>query len=216
LEIGGRSQDIGNILRLLAGTDSTNRCFVEYCETAHMMPHQDYYLKIPFVWEPGCPLPGRDSRLRFRPAPAEWLAEALSKVLESSLDPADLLAVAEHGAHQAAALLLSLASPHFEQEPDWWQLAETQAGDPVGFVLCSIFAHKGRRPLEGTIFYMGVLPVHRGKGYGRLLLDQATRTLVPSGVSRILCDTAADNAPMIAAFRQAGYIEKPPWERPLR
>jgi RimJ/RimL family protein N-acetyltransferase len=83
-------------------------------------------------------------------------------------------------------------------------------------VLCSIFRQNKDRPAEGTIFYMGVLPVHRGNGYSRELLDQATRTLARIGACRILCDTAACNAPMIAAFRYAGYSEREPWERPLR
>jgi len=181
-----------------------------------MTARPGYYLKIPFVWEPGRPVPNHASRLRFRPAPTGWLAEALSEVLATSLDSADQLAVAENGAHRAATVLLALSSPHFEQEPDWWQLAQTQGGEPVGFVLCSIFARSGGQPPEGTIFYMGVLPVHRGNRYGRELLDQATRTLIRIGVSRILCDTAACNTPMIAAFRNAGYIEREPWQRPLR
>jgi hypothetical protein len=78
-----------------------------------------YYLKIPFVWEPGCPVPNQASRLTFRPAPTDWLAGALSEVLATSLDPADQLAVAENGAHRAATVLLALSSPHFEQELDW-------------------------------------------------------------------------------------------------
>jgi GNAT superfamily N-acetyltransferase len=63
---------------------------------------------------------------------------------------------------------------------------------------------------------MGVLPGHRGDGYGRQLLDQATRTLARIGVRRTVGDTAACNAPMIAAFRHAEYIERELWERPLR
>ena len=161
-------------------------------------------------------MPTQASRLRFRPAPSGWLAEALSEVLATSLDSADQLAVAENGAHRAATVLIALSSPHFEQEPDWWQLAQLQGGEPVGFVLCSVFAQSGGRPLEGTIFHMGVLPVHRGNGNGRQLLDQATRTLIRIGVLRIVCDTAACNAPMIAAFRHAGYIEREPRERPVR
>jgi ribosomal protein S18 acetylase RimI-like enzyme len=175
-----------------------------------------HYLKIPFVWEPGCPVPPQASHLRFRPTPNDWLARALSEVLATSLDPADQLAVAENGAHRAATILLALSNAGFQQQPDWWQLAETQAGEPVGFVLCSIFARNQDQPVEGTIFYMGVLPPHQGNGYGRQLLDHATRTLERIGVRRILCDTAACNAPMIAAFRNAGYIEKEPWARPLR
>ena len=97
-----------------------------------------YYLKIPFVWELGCPEPNQATRLFFRPAPTGWLVGALAEVLATSPDPADQLAVAENGVHGAAAALLALSNSHFEQQPDWWQLAQTQAGEPVGFVLCSL------------------------------------------------------------------------------
>ena len=181
-----------------------------------MKARAGYYLKIPFVWQPGCPVPGQATHLCFRPAPNDWLEDALSEVLATSLDPATQLAVAENGAPRAAAMLLGLSKPHFEQDPDWWQLAQTKAGEQVGFVLCSTFARSGSQPLEGTIFYMGVLLAYRGKGYGRQLLNQGTRTLVNIGACRILCDTAACNTPMLAAFRRAGYLERQVWERPLR
>jgi ribosomal protein S18 acetylase RimI-like enzyme len=175
------------------------------------------YLKIPFVWESGCPLPPQVAHLRFRTADPDWLVGALSRVLATSPDPSVQLAVSEYGPHQAAAILLASSSPHFEYLPELWQLAETAAVQPVGFVLPSMFTGQpGNALRRGTIFYLGVLPEHRGKGYGHDLLAQATRVLCQVGVGRILCDTAACNRPMIAAFRAAGYIEKEPWERPLR
>lgn len=79
-----------------------------------------------------------------------------------------------------------------------------------------VIAGKQREGLqEGTIFHVGVLPEQRGRGHGHELLAQATRTLLAVGVWRIFCDTAANNAPMIAAFRRAGYVEREPWERPI-
>lgn len=176
----------------------------------------DHYLKIPFVWEPGCPIPALSSRLHFRPAPADWLTNALSQVLTHSLDPADQLAVAERGPHEAANALIALADPHFQQQPEWWQRADKPSGEPVGFVLCSLLTGTAGSPPDGTIFYLGVLPEHRRNGFGHQLLDQATRTLLNIGVRRICCDTALCNAPMVTLFRQAGYLERPPWERPLR
>jgi hypothetical protein len=85
--------------------------------------HRGYYLKIPFVWEPGFPEPNQATRLCFRPAPTDWLVGALAKVLATSLDLADQCAVAENGAQRAATVLLALSSPHFEQQSDWWQHA---------------------------------------------------------------------------------------------
>ncbi len=176
----------------------------------------EHYLKIPFVWEPECGMPAEVSCLAFRPVQTGWLEQALAGVLATSLDPADQLAVHENGALGAAKLLLSLASIHFEQEPQWWQRAATEQGEAVGFVLSSSFPKQEGEARLGTIFYLGVLPAHRGNGYGRQLVDQATRVLAGAGVARILCDTAACNTPMISAFRAAGYGERAPWERPLR
>ena len=182
-----------------------------------MTARSGYYLKIPFVWEPGCPLPTQVAHLRFRTADPDWLLGALSSVLATAQDPSVQLAVSEYGPHEAAAKLIALSSPHLERLPEWWQLAETAAGQPVGFVLPAVLAGTaGEVFREGTIFYLGVVPEHRGKGYGHELLAQATRVLRQVRVGRILCDTAACNGPMIAAFRAAGYIEREPWERPLR
>lgn len=181
-----------------------------------MTPRPGFYLKTPFVWEAGCPVPPPPKRLQFRPAPHDWLETALAHVLATSPDPAEQVAVADHGPHGAATLLLSLSTPHFEQRPGWWQVAISPAAEPVGFVLCSIFPRQGTQPLQGTIFYLGVLPGHRGHRYSRELVDQATLTLTAIGALRILCDTASINTPMIAAFRAAGYREGEPRERPLR
>jgi len=69
---------------------------------------------------------------------------------------------------------------------------------------------------QGTIYYMGVLPQHRGKGYGRELLNDATRLFIERECWRVFCDASAANEPMLRAFRSAGYTEKSPWQRPLR
>ncbi len=181
-----------------------------------MSDRSGHYLKIPFIWDPTCPSLLLETRLVFYPVQTDWLVESLALVLATSLDPADQTAVRERGAIKAAADLIALSAEHFEQLPEWWQVAQTQNGQLVGFTLCSLFAPALSVPREGTIFYLGVLPKFRGNGYGHQLLNQATRTLQQIGVGRIACDTAACNAPMIAAFRKAGYVEQAPWERPLR
>lgn len=57
---------------------------------------------MPFVWEPGGPLPPAQGPLHFEPAPAPWLAPALAEVMASSIDESDHAAVAEPGAAGAA------------------------------------------------------------------------------------------------------------------
>ena len=71
----------------------------------------------------------------------------------------------------------------------------------------------GTTPAEGTIFYMGVLPAHRGHGHAVALLGEATRTFQAAGCSSALCDTGETNRPMVAALRRAGYRERSRWQR---
>jgi len=183
-----------------------------------MTPAPGHFIKIPFLWKPGCPVPAPEERLRFRAADRTWLEDALGQVMASSPDASDAHAVQQMGARGAALDLLGAVHPYFEFAADWWQCADDERGEAVGFVLPVVFADPARTRdglREATIFHMGVLPTQRGKGYGRALLAQATRTLCGVGVWRIFCDTAASNAPMIAAFRAAGYAEREPWQRPI-
>ena len=183
-----------------------------------MAPKTGYFIKVPFYWQPGCPAPAAAARLTFRTAERAWLEDALAQVMAASPDASDVHAVHALGARGAALDLLGAVRPHFEFAADWWQRADDERGEPAGFVLPVLFAdakHSRDGQREGTIFYMGVLPSQRGKGHGDALLAQATLTLCGVGVWRIFCDTAANNVPMIAAFRAAGYIEQEPWERPV-
>lgn len=183
-----------------------------------MTPRPGYFIKVPFFWQPGCPIPAPEQRLRFRAAERAWLEDALGQVMASSPDASDAHAVQQMGPRGAALDLLGAVHPYFEFSADWWQRADDERGEPVGFVLPVAFADPARTRdglREGTIFYLGVLPSQRGKGHGGVLLAQATRTLCAAGVWRIFCDTAANNAPMIAAFRAARYVEREPWERPI-
>ena len=176
-----------------------------------------HYWKTPFIWEAGCPEP-RPGALRFAEASPEWLATAIGRVMASSSDPSDRFAVDRHGAAGATDELLGLAPEYFTWLPAWWQVARTDEGAEVGFVLPVLFKDERRNrngQPQGTVFYMGVLPEHRGRGYGGELLAQATRIFIGARCWRIFCDTGTDNAPMVRAFRKAGYIERTPWQRPL-
>jgi ribosomal protein S18 acetylase RimI-like enzyme len=86
-------------------------------------------------------------------------------------------------------------------------------GEAAAFVLPVTYDNCGRDAWdEATIFHMGVLPGHRGRGLGRALLRQATRTLLAHGVWRISCDSAANNAPMIHLFESEQWL-RPAHER---
>lgn len=182
-------------------------------------PQPGHFWKTPFYWEPGCPQPPSDPALAFEPATAGWLHGAVAQVMASSIDESDQVAVRESGAQGAAAELLALAPQYFELRPNWWRLARDVQGNEVGFVLPVLLggekAWKHGKP-QGSIFYMGVLPRFRGKGHARELLAEATRVFIEAGCWRIFCDTSSLNHPMMNAFRAAGYMERSPWQRPLR
>ena len=103
----------------------------------------------------------------------------------------------------------------------WSSLAKVQTPTEVlygqstyPFIAGAVARWRDGRP-QGTIFYMGVLPAHRGRGHARALLDEATRLFVAADCWRIFCDTGTSNLPMVKTFRQAGYQERAPWQRPL-
>ena len=177
-----------------------------------------HFWKTPFVWEPGCPEPGPADGLAFEPAPQDWLHGALAAVMADSLDESDRYAVEHGGPAIAASELLAIAPQHFELRAGWWLRARDAERHAVGFVLPVLFKQgarwKGDRP-EGTIFYMGVLPAFRGRGHALHLLAQATRVFIAARCWRIFCDTGTANAPMVQAFRTAGYREGQSWQRPL-
>jgi RimJ/RimL family protein N-acetyltransferase len=82
----------------------------------------------------------------------------------------------------------------------WWRIAQTPDGDVVGFGLPS------RNHAFPVVGYLGVLPEHRGHGYGDEILAEITRVLVAEvDVERIRADTDLTNVPMAAAFERVGY-----------
>ena len=95
---------------------------------------------------------------------------------------------------------------------------EDEQGRLDGFVLPVLFKHRAKwkqgRP-QGTIYYIGVLPPFRGRGYAQALLEEATRVFIEAGCWRIFCDASSRNAPMLEAFRRVGYKERATWQRPL-
>lgn len=148
----------------------------------------------------------------------EQLPAIVAQVLATSPDDSDAATVALLGAENAARRLLE-APPDWgcSYKPGWWQLLIVD-GEAIGFVLPVIYDEEEtvRDGLDmGTIFHMGVISEHRGKGYGRLLLRAATRTLLAHGVWRIFCDTAENNAPMIELFQSEGWHRLEPRQRTI-
>ena len=177
-----------------------------------------HYWKTPFIWEPGCLVPPDASALRYEAAPKAWLRETIAAAMAQSLDESDKFTVAKIGIEEAVDEVFEVSARYFEERAGWWQAAVDGNGERVGFVMTTVFADPGRwkegRP-QGTILYMGVLPRFRGRGYALELIFEATRLCIDANCWRVFCDTGSENYPMVDAFRNAGYQERKPWQRPL-
>lgn len=181
---------------------------------------QQTYLKVPFVWEEPQPLIEVPSRLTFKATKElgdEVLLLLVTQVIESSADASDKKKVAQQNSHQVAKQFLSEAKDEFSYQDDWWQVGINSNGTIVGFVLPVIYPGYDRDGLEeATIYYIGVLPEHRGHGFATDLLSKGTRALQEVGVWRIFCDTDANNVSMISTFERVGYQQHDePYRRPL-
>ncbi|GCD42143.1 GNAT family N-acetyltransferase [Streptomyces paromomycinus] len=156
-----------------------------------------------YTWTPECGLPEQPGRLVFRPEPDDGVfLDILRRVETGSLDAHARQAIAEGGVEQAAQEELAF----FRWCPSpraWWRVAWTagpgRGGEPVGL---HVPARNLRSPVIG---FIGVVPEHRGRGYGYDLLADCTRHLAEHGAERIIGETDQPNVQMAAAFAKAGY-----------
>ncbi|WP_030605083.1 GNAT family N-acetyltransferase [Streptomyces fulvoviolaceus] len=152
-----------------------------------------------YRWTPERGLPERPGRLVFRPEPDDAVFfDALRRIHSATLDTHALRAVEEGGLDQAAQEELDFF--HWCPSPrEWWQVAYTPQGDPVGI---HIPAHNPSGPCIG---FIGVLPEHRGRGYAYDLLTECTHFLVEQGADFVSGATDQGNFPMAANFTKAGF-----------
>ena len=101
-------------------------------------------------------------------------------------------------AHWAAQMMEYLQ----EEDSQSWLVASDAAGDPVGMVAVSSFD-----PGVATVTFIGVVPEHRGHGYGHDLLRAATSAAHGRGFEEMLSDVDTLNQPMIDTMRSAGHLD---------
>ena len=159
-----------------------------------------HYWKTPFYREPCGTKPPNTSSLTFQAAADDWLLSAIGRVMEAGTDESDRYSVLRVGASAAVQELYDLLPQYFERPADWWRAARNESNELVGFVLPVLFKEerfwKADRP-QGTIYYMGVLPEFRGRGYALELIHEATRIFVEAHCWRIFCDTGTSNSSML-------------------
>ena len=69
----------------------------------------------------------------------------------------------------------------------------------AGFVLVRVVAD------EAEILTIAVRPSVRGRGYGRMLMDEALRRLHRAGASHCFLEVDRDNAPAVSLYRSLGF-----------
>ena len=96
---------------------------------------------------------------------------------------------------------------YLARNPGLSRVAE-ENGTLVGAVLCG---HDGRR---GWIYHLAVLPAYRGRGIGKLLLDDCVRGLERAGIKRALILVYRDN-PLGQKFWLRNGWEEIPFAVPM-
>ncbi|WTK17889.1 GNAT family N-acetyltransferase [Streptomyces sp. NBC_01525] len=138
--------------------------------------------------------------LTFRPPrDREELLTLMTSVLDGTLDAHSRAELGRMSARAAAVRQYEEELVRYRSPREWWRVAVSPGGEPVGFVI------PARNDYHAIIAYLGVVPTHRGKGYADALLAEGTRVLTVQGVPRIRAATDLGNVPMSNAFRRAGY-----------
>ncbi|MEV7325203.1 GNAT family N-acetyltransferase [Streptomyces sp. NPDC093970] len=152
-----------------------------------------------YRWTPECGLPEPPGRLVFTPEPDDSVfLGILRDISTATLDAHARRAVAKGGVELAAREDLEIF--HWFPSPrEWWRIARTPEGDPVGIHV------PARNPSGPCVAYIGVLPGQRGHGYAYDLLVECTRFLAEQGARTIGAATDQGNFPMAAHFTRAGY-----------
>ncbi len=156
--------------------------------------------RLRLEWRPGAPIAAQNGRLDFRPvAGREEMVALMTLVLDGTLDAHSRADLARMPAERAAAEHYDDELAHYRSPREWWRIATSPEGEPVGFVI------PARNEYNPVIAYIGVVPAHRGNGYIDDLLAEGTRILAGQGVPRIRAATDVGNVPMARAFLRAGY-----------
>lgn len=162
-----------------------------------------------FLWRIPKPQPTTTDRLQFRSLDEvgeDAFLAVIEQVSRSTLDRSIQLEANQHGIDSFARWMFDIIKETTASESAWWQLAYTQQGDVVGFVV-PVYFPPPNSDVEtvGNIAYLGIVPEQRGNGYIDDLLACGTKTLLDYGIKEIFAQTDVENTPMIRAFERVGY-----------
>jgi ribosomal protein S18 acetylase RimI-like enzyme len=137
-----------------------------------------------YAWPGPSHAPDSAGALLLRPAGVED-ADLLAHIIATSFQkPVE-------GEHRRVAR--DLASPRHRL------FVAFAGGNPVGSV--GVVTAGGRT----YIIALGVLPQHRGRGYGRRMLEAITADLLAAGCSEIFIEVAVENRSALFLYRSCGF-----------
>jgi len=145
--------------------------------------------------------PGRLSYLGLEEVGEDKFVEAMERVSEGTLDQ-EIRAERERLGRKRAAREFFDDASSVQHDASWWRLAYAPNGELAGLVM------PAEPPGFLTIFYVGVVPEMRGRGYVNDLLAAGTATLLEfrgNDDKPLIADTDVSNIPMAAAFERAGW-----------
>jgi len=132
---------------------------------------------------------------------AEVGKAAFAATLEAASEGDPFEPEGAHDALRELGDLIAYAGDAFDPSA-WWIVREGE--EDVGAVLPQTEADE---PEAGSIFYVGIVPEKRGRGFGRLLHALALDALAARGAKRYVGSTELRNAPMRRVFARNGCRE---------
>ena len=111
---------------------------------------------------------------------------AMREFVIGDYDPVVALWCKEEGVEICEGDSREEITEYLKRNPGLSRVAEA-SGEIVGAALCG---HDGRR---GWIYHLAVAPQYRGRGIGKMLLDDCVRGLREAGLKRAIILVAGDN-----------------------
>jgi GNAT superfamily N-acetyltransferase len=105
-----------------------------------------------------------------------------------------------------ATWLLAYSEPPTETDP--WRRSDFHADDSsTGTVFCGTVQGIGDRFGYGAIQNLGVVPEHRGRGLGSVLLMKALEGFRRVGLKRAYLEVTAQNEGAVRLYRRLGFVK---------
>jgi [ribosomal protein S18]-alanine N-acetyltransferase len=105
----------------------------------------------------------------------------------------------------------SFFEERLRESPETFLVAEDDAGQVVGYIMCRIeygFSHLKRYGLarKGHVVSVAVLEAHRGSGVGKALVEESLVGMRERGCSETYLEVRVSNQPAIALYKKLGFV----------